>query len=188
MDTLQDKSIKCVECGDEFRFTVGEQEFYREHGLTNVPTRCRRCREARKKRGPEGRSPGPARGNREMHGTACAECGAQTEVPFVPSPARPVYCRNCYQRRHPAGAAGAGRAAVPLSASGASEGRRQGAVKWFNAVKGFGFIQAEDGGEVFVHFSAIQGDGPRGLTDGDRVVFDVVESGKGRQAANVTKV
>ena len=63
-----------------------------------------------------------------------------------------------------------------------------GTVKWFNEAKGFGFISQEGGEDVFVHFSAIQGDGYRTLTDGDRVVFDVVDSGKGRQAANVTKV
>ena len=123
-----------------------------------------------------------------MHRTVCAECGTQTEVPFSPNPDRPVYCRNCYQRRHPAGASGARRASPAALQTSVSEGRRQGAVKWFNSVKGFGFIQAEDGEELFVHFSAIQGDGYRSLTDGDRVVFDVVESGKGKQAANVSKV
>jgi CspA family cold shock protein len=69
-----------------------------------------------------------------------------------------------------------------------SEARVQGEVKWFNATKGFGFIQVADGEEVFVHFSAIQADGFRSLTGGDRVEFDVVEGDKGKQAANVTKV
>ena len=64
----------------------------------------------------------------------------------------------------------------------------QGKVKWFNAEKGFGFIEKEDGGDVFVHFSAIQGDGFRTLDEGQSVEFDVVEGSKGPQAANVTRL
>ncbi|HET9327314.1 MAG TPA: cold shock domain-containing protein [Candidatus Eisenbacteria bacterium] len=77
---------------------------------------------------------------------------------------------------------------VHAGGGGGGDGRRQGAVKWFNSSKGFGFIQTEQGEDLFVHFSAIQSDGYRSLTDGDRVEFDVVESNKGRQAANVIKV
>ncbi len=64
----------------------------------------------------------------------------------------------------------------------------QGTVKWFNAEKGFGFIEQENGGDVFVHFSAIQTDGFRTLDEGQRVQFDVVEGARGPQAANVTKL
>jgi CspA family cold shock protein len=63
----------------------------------------------------------------------------------------------------------------------------EGTVKWFNESKGFGFIEQENGPDVFVHFSAISGDGFRTLNDGDRVSFDVVEGQKGPQAANVIK-
>lgn len=63
----------------------------------------------------------------------------------------------------------------------------QGTVKWFNAEKGFGFIQGEDGNDVFVHFSAIQGDGFKTLEEGQAVTFDVEESERGPQAANVEK-
>jgi CspA family cold shock protein len=66
--------------------------------------------------------------------------------------------------------------------------RQQGAVKWFNESKGFGFIQDDGGEDVFVHFSAIQGDGFKVLTEGDRVEFDVVPGAKGKQAANVTRI
>jgi CspA family cold shock protein len=66
--------------------------------------------------------------------------------------------------------------------------RVQGAVKWFNDSKGYGFIESDAGEEVFVHFSSISGAGFRSLTGGDRVEFDVVEGGKGKQAANVVKV
>jgi CspA family cold shock protein len=62
-----------------------------------------------------------------------------------------------------------------------------GTVKWFNDAKGYGFIAQQDGGDVFVHFSAIQGAGFRSLTEGDRVEFDVVSGPKGIQAANVRK-
>lgn len=62
---------------------------------------------------------------------------------------------------------------------------QEGTVKWFNAEKGFGFIQVEGGQDVFVHFSAIQSNGFRTLEEGQVVTFDVVEGAKGPQAANV---
>ena len=63
----------------------------------------------------------------------------------------------------------------------------QGTVKWFNADKGFGFITREDGSDVFVHFSAIQGEGFKTLDEGQHVTFYVEESERGPQAANVVK-
>jgi CspA family cold shock protein len=64
--------------------------------------------------------------------------------------------------------------------------KEQGTVKWFNASKGFGFIQRQSGEDVFVHFSAIQSDGYKSLNDGQAVEFEVVKGPKGLQAANVT--
>ncbi|BCJ85340.1 cold shock domain-containing protein [Effusibacillus dendaii] len=64
----------------------------------------------------------------------------------------------------------------------------QGKVKWFNAEKGYGFIEREDGGDVFVHFSAIQTDGFKTLEEGQTVSFDIVEGNRGPQAANVVKM
>jgi len=63
-----------------------------------------------------------------------------------------------------------------------------GTVKWFNADKGYGFIEQETGGDVFVHFSAIQSEGFKTLEEGQRVEFDVVEGNRGPQAANVVKL
>ncbi len=64
----------------------------------------------------------------------------------------------------------------------------QGKVKWFNAEKGFGFIEREDGDDVFVHFSAIQQDGYKSLEEGQQVEFDIVDGARGPQAANVVKL
>ncbi|WP_047986024.1 cold-shock protein CspD [Ornithinibacillus californiensis] len=63
-----------------------------------------------------------------------------------------------------------------------------GSVKWFNAEKGFGFIEVEGGDDVFVHFSAIQGDGFKTLEEGQQVSFEITEGNRGPQAANVTKI
>jgi len=64
----------------------------------------------------------------------------------------------------------------------------KGTVKWFNASKGYGFIAQEGGGDVFVHFSAIQGDGFKSLDEGTAVEFEVTQGPKGDQATNVVKV
>jgi cold shock protein len=77
-----------------------------------------------------------------------------------------------------------------LSAQGVTVKRRhevQGTVKWFNNSKGYGFIGREDGPDVFVHYSAIVGDGYRTLQEGDPVEFEIVQGPKGPQASNVAK-
>lgn len=63
-----------------------------------------------------------------------------------------------------------------------------GVVKWFNDAKGFGFIQQDDGVDVFVHFSSIQTEGFKSLAEGDQVTFEVIQGAKGPQAANVVKL
>lgn len=64
----------------------------------------------------------------------------------------------------------------------------QGKVKWFNSEKGYGFIESNDGGDVFVHYSAIQSEGFKTLEEGQEVEFDVVEGNRGPQAANVVRL
>jgi CxxC-x17-CxxC domain-containing protein len=91
---LSDKTLTCMECGDEFTFTTGEQEFYASRGYTNEPRRCPRCCSARKS---QQRGYGDSYGSaREMHPAVCAECGRDTMVPFLPRGDRPVYCSDCF--------------------------------------------------------------------------------------------
>lgn len=89
----EDKTLKCRDCGNEFAFTTGEQEFYQAHGLQHEPTRCPTCRTARR------RNRGDSSQPRQMHTVTCAACGAETQVPFEPTEGRPVYCRECYSKQ-----------------------------------------------------------------------------------------
>ena len=77
---------------------------------------------------------------------------------------------------------------VPLAIQVNIMSKTNGTVKWFNETKGFGFIEREDGPDVFVHFSAIQGDGFKTLADGQKVEFDVTDGQKGPQAENVVPI
>ncbi len=87
---LQDKTLVCRDCGKEFTFTAGEQEFYMSRGLESEPTRCRECRLARRRsRFGEGRT---------MYPVVCDACGKETEVPFEPRGGRPVYCNECFAK------------------------------------------------------------------------------------------
>ena len=87
-----DKTLVCKDCGQEFTFTAGEQEFYAEKGFTNEPQRCKACRIARKN----------ARGEateRQMYDAVCAACGKECKVPFEPHDDRPVYCSDCFRNQ-----------------------------------------------------------------------------------------
>ena len=89
-----DKTLVCKECGQEFTFTAGEQEFYAEKGFTNEPQRCKNCRSARKNAAREDGA------QRQMFDAVCAECGKECKVPFEPHNDRPVYCSECFQNRN----------------------------------------------------------------------------------------
>jgi len=81
----QDKTLACKDCGVDFIFTAGEQEFYAEKGFQNEPSRCKDCRTARKG------------GKKEMHVAVCANCGGEAKVPFIPRDDKPVYCSTCFE-------------------------------------------------------------------------------------------
>jgi CxxC-x17-CxxC domain-containing protein len=88
--SYSDRTLKCRDCSGDFIWTAGEQAFFREKGLQNIPVRCPDCRAARKVE--MGVKP-PV-----QHQVICAECGAHTTVPFVPRQGRPVYCGPCFSQ------------------------------------------------------------------------------------------
>lgn len=86
---FEDENLICRECGKEFVFTAGEQEFFAEKGLKNKPVRCPECRAAKREK---------KRAERKMHDIICSDCGSPDQVPFEPNPEKPVYCRECYDK------------------------------------------------------------------------------------------
>ena len=109
-----DQTLRCRDCGVDFIWTSGEQEFYASRGLANAPSRCPSCRQARKASGNGGGGGfggggygggggggfgGGSRGDRprEMHETTCASCGGVARVPFIPRGDKPVYCSDCFR-------------------------------------------------------------------------------------------
>lgn len=99
-----DQTLTCADCGTQFSFTASEQEFYAEKGFNSPPRRCKSCRQAAKA-AREGGGGGGFRGDRggygaprEMHDAVCSACGVTTQVPFRPSGAKPVYCRDCFRK------------------------------------------------------------------------------------------
>ena len=83
----EDKTLICKDCGAEFVFTAGEQEFYAEKGFTNEPQRCKNCRDNRRS---------ASKADREMHTATCERCGKEARIPFKPREDRPVYCSECF--------------------------------------------------------------------------------------------
>lgn len=99
---FEDRTLSCRDCGNDFLFTQGEQEFYRQKGFTNEPTRCRDCRESRKKRMGGGDVLAPRAHEASpmiLFAAVCSACSSSTQVPFEPAPGKPVYCRDCYHLR-----------------------------------------------------------------------------------------
>ncbi len=127
MSKFADRTLACRDCGKSFVFTAGEQEFYETRGFSE-PARCADCRASRKASrdgggggfgggrsfggggfggggrdrdsgfGGAGRGEGRG-GTRQMFKVTCADCGKETEVPFEPRTGRPVYCRDCFEKR-----------------------------------------------------------------------------------------
>jgi CxxC-x17-CxxC domain-containing protein len=100
-----DQVINCSDCGIDFVFSASEQEFFAQKGFTSAPKRCPSCRAQRRSAsggssyggGGGGYSDGYSRGPREMFDAVCARCGKDTQVPFRPTGARPVYCGDCFR-------------------------------------------------------------------------------------------
>jgi CxxC-x17-CxxC domain-containing protein len=92
-----DRSIKCVDCGENFIWTSGEQAFFHDKGLKNEPKRCKPCKQAKNER-LAAITAAQTSGVRQRIEVSvqCAKCGQQTTVPFYPSQGRPVYCRSCF--------------------------------------------------------------------------------------------
>lgn len=88
---FQDKVLKCVDCGQEFIFTAGEQLFFFDRQFKNDPKRCKGCKAKR-----AGQFVGRAPSRSETR-TKCSQCGTETTVPFKPTQGRPVLCRQCFQ-------------------------------------------------------------------------------------------
>ncbi len=114
MYSMQDKTLTCSDCGQEFTFTASEQEFFAQKGFSN-PSRCPSCRAARKAAREGGSSysshggGGYGGGTRQMYPAVCAQCGKDTEVPFQPRGDRPVYCSDCYKQQNPGRSSGGSR-------------------------------------------------------------------------------
>jgi CxxC-x17-CxxC domain-containing protein len=98
VDEYQDKVLRCIDCGDEFVFSAGEQSFFADKGLRNAPKRCRLCKLKKTERiAANMRTYGHAFMRERVEVTVkCALCAVETTVPFKPSQGRPVYCRDCF--------------------------------------------------------------------------------------------
>ena len=103
-----DQVLTCADCGIDFVFSASEQEFFAQKGFTSAPKRCASCRAQRRASGGGGgggygassggySGGGYSRGPREMFDAVCARCGKDTQVPFRPTGARPVYCSDCFR-------------------------------------------------------------------------------------------
>ncbi|HEX9015816.1 MAG TPA: zinc-ribbon domain containing protein [Chloroflexota bacterium] len=99
-----DRTLTCRDCGAQFTFTAGEQEFYATKGFANDPTRCPGCRAThRSQRASGGFGDNRAAGRmerapRQVYTTVCAACGGEAQVPFSPRGDKPVYCSTCFSK------------------------------------------------------------------------------------------
>jgi CxxC-x17-CxxC domain-containing protein len=97
---FSNRTMTCLDCKAPFIWTAGEQTFFRDKGFTHEPKRCQACRAQRKERGQATSEPARAESAQRQRvetSVNCERCGTRTTVPFVPTGARPVYCRPCFQ-------------------------------------------------------------------------------------------
>jgi CxxC-x17-CxxC domain-containing protein len=119
---MQDKTLTCSDCSQEFTFTASEQEFFAQKGFS-TPSRCPSCRAARKAAREGGSSYGSSYGSgeRQMYPAVCAQCGKETQVPFQPRGDRPVYCSDCFRQQQGSSSSSGG---------GSRGGSRGGGSRW----------------------------------------------------------
>jgi len=110
--SYEDRTLTCQDCNQPFTFSADDQQYHAEKGYTNEPKRCPSCRQTRRgERGDSsyGSSSGSSYGSgygssrREMHPAVCAQCGKDTQVPFLPRGDRPVYCSDCFNKQPSSG-------------------------------------------------------------------------------------
>ena len=138
-----DLLLMCSDCGQEFVFTAGEQQFFQERGYSS-PRRCKPCRQAKQASAGGGGAHAPSAGHNDRGGygggysagtgagtgmssgstVVCASCGQTTTVPFEPRGDRPVYCKSCYKPKQGGGGAGGGRQSRGGGASSGGGGNR----------------------------------------------------------------
>ena len=101
-DDLEEQTILCIDCNNNFIWSIGEQTFYRDKGLKNPPKRCKECKQAKNER-LAAIAAAQAAGIKQRIEVAvhCARCNSHTTVPFYPSQGRPVYCRSCFLEMNP---------------------------------------------------------------------------------------
>ncbi|MBI2604740.1 MAG: zinc-ribbon domain containing protein [Deltaproteobacteria bacterium] len=98
-----DKILTCADCGKEFVFTAGEQEFFEQKGFSNLPKRCTDCKARKKAQSGYDQRPNPRAGRskpdsaRQKFPATCSQCGTAFDAPFLPDPNRAVFCRNCFK-------------------------------------------------------------------------------------------
>lgn len=100
--SYEDKTLTCQDCGQDFTFSADDQQYHADKGYSNEPKRCPSCRSARRGSsggGSYGGGGGYGGARREMHPATCAQCGKQTQVPFLPRGDRPVYCSDCFSKQ-----------------------------------------------------------------------------------------
>jgi CxxC-x17-CxxC domain-containing protein len=99
---LEDRPILCIDCGQNFIWSAGEQTFFRDKGLQNPPKRCKECKQAKNER-IAAITAAQASGVKQRIEVAvkCARCSESTTVPFYPSQGRPVFCRSCFLEMNP---------------------------------------------------------------------------------------
>jgi len=99
---FSDKTLTCRDCGAQFTFTASEQAFFAEKGFNNEPSRCPSCRAERRNGDSRGgnNNRGASGGTRQMFDVVCSGCGRRTQVPFEPRGDRPVYCRDCFEKKN----------------------------------------------------------------------------------------